>query len=79
MKINLKKLVQQKETLIHVADAILVNGVKKNLKDLLSLIEEIELDVEMCGESIIELDKDRLDAIEEKNKFLNFMKNTDEI
>lgn len=79
MKINLKKLAQQTETLIHVSNAITVSGVKKNLKDLLSLIEEIALDLEMSGESIVELDKKRLDAIEEKNKFLNFMKNTDEL
>ena len=83
MKVNLKKLAQQKMAL-EQASRIMnhVNETKrqsKHLKDLLRLVEEIEQDLEMAGESIAELDKGRLESIEERNKMLNFIDNADDI
>ena len=41
------------------------------------MYEEVETDLEMCGESIIEIDMPRLEAIEERNKMLSFIKEED--
>lgn len=41
-------------------------------------MQDIESDLELGGESIIELDKTRTEAIEERNKMLRFKKNSDE-
>lgn len=83
MKVNLKKLTQQKLALdeaIRMLSAIKEKRrIAKHLKDLSSLIDEICTDLEMAGESIPELDKDRLDAIEERDKMLEFFNNEEEI
>ena len=51
----------------------------KKLDKLLRLLENIESDLELSGESIIELDKERLEAIEERNKMLNILTQEDDI
>jgi hypothetical protein len=82
MKINLKQLALERQMLIH-AQKLLANtdfgkGISRKLTKTIRFIENIELDLEMCGESIVELDRPRLDAIEEKTKMLNFMENGDD-
>jgi hypothetical protein len=83
MKVNLKKLAQQKLALEQASRIMShVNETKrqsKHLKDLIRLVEEIEQDLEMAGESIVELDKGRLESIEERNKMLMFFNNEEEI
>jgi hypothetical protein len=82
MKINLKKLAQQKEQLKFAMYRTEQHGFKtetNKLKHLLTFIEEVERDLEMGGESIVELDKPRLEAIEERNRMLNFMHNADDV
>ena len=49
----------------------------KLIDKILLMYEEVETDLEMCGESIIEIDMPRLEAIEERNKMLSFIKNED--
>ena len=77
MKISLKDLAAQKEVLRF---AIQVLGYQKEgkssskrLEKLMRFFEEIETDLELGGECIIELDKGRLESIEERNKFLKFL------
>lgn len=83
MEINLKKLAQQKEQLKYIqtvlANQQITKALSKKLNELIRFIDEIETDLEMCGESIIELDKPRLEAIEERNKMLNFLHDGDDI
>lgn len=81
MKINLSKLVQQRQVLAEVMSGVTVMrpGHMKRLKELQRFIEEIETDLEIGGESIVELDKERLEAIEERNKMLKFMKEADDV
>ena len=81
MKVNLSKLVQQRTVLQNVisGSTVALPGGIKRLKELQRLIEEIETDLELSGESIVELDKERLEAIEERNKMLKFMKDADDI
>jgi hypothetical protein len=79
MKINLKKLAQQKEALKDVASTNQSNMYRKLLRELTSWIEEVETDLEMGGESVVELDQERLTAIEERDKFLSFYKLADDI
>ena len=78
MKINLKKFVQDKEALKAVQSEI-SGPLGRKLNKIISFYEEVELDLEVLGESKIELDKDRMEAIEERNKMLAFMKNADDI
>jgi len=83
MKVNLRKLTQQKLALDEAIRALSVfkekRRIAKHLKDLTGFIDEICTDLEMAGESIPELDKNRLDAIEERDKMLEFFYNEDEI
>jgi hypothetical protein len=83
MEINLKKLAQQKEQLKYIqkilANQQITKALSKKLNDLIIFIDEIETDLEMAGESIVELDKPRLEAIEERNKMLNFLHDGDDI
>ena len=77
MKISLKDLAAQKEILRFVIQ-ILGEDSKgrvytKRLNKLMKFVEEIETDLELGGECIIELDKGRLESIEERNKFLKFL------
>ena len=82
MKINLKELAQNIEALKHTL--VLVRSLEmskvsvKSTEKFQRFLEEIELDLEMGGESIIELDKPRLEAIKERDKFLQFIKKADE-
>lgn len=79
MKINLKKYVQKKEALKEISALTEIRKYRKLLKELIMWLEEVETDLEMGGESIVELDQERLDAIEERDKFLAFYKLTDDI
>jgi hypothetical protein len=81
MKINLKKLAEQRHVLNEVSSgASWISGTQmKKLRDLGRLLEEIDTDLGLCGESIIEIDKPRLEAIEERDKWLNFYNKADDI
>jgi len=81
MKVNLSKLVQQRTALQSIisGSAVMGPGGMKKLKELIRFLEEVELDLELGGESIVELDKERLEAVEEKNKMLKFMREADDI
>jgi hypothetical protein len=82
MIINLKKLSLQKENLKRAQKVLrsVAEGrpLVRNLNNLLLFLEEIEIYLELGGESILELDKSRLEAIEERNKMLNFLKEGEE-
>lgn len=82
MEINLKELSQQKEQLKYIqsvlADNILLKSFAKRIAKTIRFYEEIETDLELAGESIVELDKPRLKAIEERNKWLNIYNKTDD-
>jgi len=54
-------------------------GLARKLDEVVKLYDEIESDLEIGGESIIELDKPRLEAIEERNKMLNILNKSDDI
>ena len=82
MKVNLKQLAMERQMLLHAQKLLgstdFGKGISRKLTKTIRFIENIELDLEMCGESIVELDKPRLKAIEEKNKMINFMENGDD-
>jgi len=82
MIINLKKLSLQKENLKR-AQSLLRNSPEgrplvRNLNNLILFLNEIEIDLELGGESIVELDMSRLDAVEQRNKMLNFLNEEDD-
>lgn len=83
MKINLKQLAQDKYWLENVQRTLMsstsTKAIGNKLKNLINLVSEIETDLELGGESIVELDKPRLEAIEERNKMLKFMSEADDI
>jgi hypothetical protein len=81
MKINLKKLTEQKHILseLYSGTGVMTSSHIKKLKELVRFLEEVETDLELGGESIVELDTSRLEAIAEKNKWLNFYHRTDDI
>jgi hypothetical protein len=83
MKVNLKKFAQDKYWLENIQRTLLgdtsTKAIGRKLKGLIDLVSEIETDLELGGESIVELDKPRLDAIEERNKMLKFMNEADDI
>lgn len=81
MKINLKKLTEQRCILNELSSgsAIITGTQMKKIRELMRLVEEIETDLELCGESIVEIDKPRLEAIAEKNKWLTFYNKADDI
>ena len=82
-KLNLKDLVQDKEALKYIQSVLRDQPVTKKLAAKLSrvinLYDTIELDLELGGESILELDKPRLEAIIERDKMLSFLNNADDI
>jgi len=84
MKVNLKKICEQKELLKYITtemssdQPIPQKMLSQKIRKLLLLMDEIENDLEMCGESILELDMPRLDAIKERNRFLEFLHKADE-
>lgn len=81
MKLNLKDFSKEKMTLEYVEKILGENAVTKplakKLRKTIRLCEEIERDLEMAGESIVELDKPRLEAIEERNKAIAFHREED--
>lgn len=82
MKVNLKEVSKQILELKFLKKQLLEQKAdpKKSAKlidKILLMYEEVETDLEMCGESIIEIDMPRLEAIEERNKMLSFIKNED--
>jgi heme oxygenase len=83
MKVNLKDICKDKEMLKYLQsilrDQPVTKGFATKLEKVIRLYEEIEVDLEMCGESIVEIDMPRLDAIEERNKMLGFLNNADDI
>ena len=83
MKVNLKDICKDKEMLKYLQsilrDQTVTKGFATKLEKVIRFYEEIEVDLEMCGESIVEIDMARLDAIEERNKMLSFIKGIDDI
>jgi hypothetical protein len=82
MEVNLKDVSKQILELKHLKKQLLQqNADPKKSSRLIDKIvlfyEEVESDLELCGESIIETDKPRLEAIEERNKMLSFIKEED--
>lgn len=79
----MKALTQKKEFLKKaislLSDSPGTRPLVTKLNGLVRLIDDIESDLEISGESIIELDMDRLEAIEERNRFLNFIDKADDI
>jgi hypothetical protein len=76
MKINLKDYAKETAFLKHV-EKVLANqsetkGLSRTIRSLIIEREEIETDLELGGECILELDKERLEAIKERNKMLVF-------
>lgn len=82
MKINLKELAEDVYRLKYIQKILGENQetktLSRKLNRVLRLMEEIEVDLEMCGESITELDKSRTEAIQERDKRLPFMSTEDE-
>lgn len=77
MKINLKDYAKETAFLKHV-ERVLANqsetkGLSRSIRALVLDREQIETDLELCGECILELDKDRLESIKERDKMLLFM------
>lgn len=83
MKVNLKEVAQQKEQLKYIQKILANQQVTKSLSNkvgkMLRFYDEMETDLEMSGECIVELDKDRLTSIEERNKYLSFLHNGDDV
>lgn len=83
MEINLKNLVKTKEAVKYIQSILreqdVTKGLARKLDEVIKLYDEIESDLEIGGESIIELDKPRLEAIEERNKMLNILNKSDDI
>lgn len=75
MKVNLKKLRYQLNTLDMVSDDIkkkrfvaTTPATAKDLSALCTLLEEVYKDLSLAGESIVELDKSRAEALKEANE-----------
>jgi hypothetical protein len=83
MEINLKDLAKTKEIVKYIQSILreqtVTKGLSRKLDEVIRLYDDIETDLEIGGESIIELDMPRLDAIEERNKMLNFLNKADDI
>lgn len=81
MKVNLKKFSLEKESLKYIQKRLSEQQSTKSFANKLAktikLMDEIELDLELSGESIICLDKERLDSIEERNKMLLLLNEAD--
>ena len=81
MNVNLKDITEQRMALQYLLankDDLSKIIKPKLIKNLVKYLEEVETDLELCGESITELDMSRLDAIEQKNNWLAFIKNGDD-
>lgn len=83
MKINLKEHAESKEILKHIQVLLRAQtntvSVARKLDKVIRFYEEVETDLELGGEAIVELDMERLPAIEERNKMLRFIKNIDDV
>lgn len=81
MKVNLTEFSKEKDILKYAQKVLSQTSVSQTLSRKLSKIikkyEEIEVDLELSGECIISLDQERLEAIEERNKALAFIKDED--
>lgn len=53
-------------------------GISRKVRKIIKFMEEIEADLEIGGESIVELDMPRLEAIEERNNMLKFKRDSDD-
>lgn len=82
MKVNLKKFAQDKFALNYVYKKLHEQSAFKplanKLKNVIKLMDEIETDLELGGECIVELDKPRLDSIQERDKMLLILKEGDD-
>ena len=78
MNINLKDFAKNLEVLRHasrlLSEETETKGIARKIDKMIKFLEEVEVDLEMAGESIVELDMPRLEAIEERNKMLSFKK-----
>lgn len=79
MKLNLKNLRKKREILKHILSKSQEPRFKKDMNELLDMLEEIEMDLELGTECVIDLQGDRLKAIEERDKFLQFYNQMDDI
>lgn len=82
MEVNLKNHVKDTHVLKHVekllANDSMTRGLSRKISKIIKEREEIEVDLELCGECIVELDKPRLEAIEEKDKMTGFISHDDD-
>lgn len=82
MKVNLKEIAQDKSTLEYVVSILanqqLSKPLSRKVSKIVKFMEDLERDLEMGGECVIELDKPRLEAIEERNRMSNFMQTGDD-
>ena len=82
MKVNLKKLAYDKEAMNYVYRRLSEQSITKplanKLYNIIKLLEEVETDLELGGECIIELDKGRTASIEERDKMLRLLKQSDD-
>ncbi len=82
MKINLKNHSKDLLQLLKLKKDLISNPELKKYSKLIGKVirlhEEIEVDTELSGECILELDKPRQEAIEERNHMLSFIKEEDD-
>jgi hypothetical protein len=82
MNINLKKLSLEKEAAKYVhkrlSEQVTTRPLASKLNNIIKLLDEIELDLELGGECIIELNKDRLESIAERDKTLRMLREGDD-
>ncbi len=82
MKINLKNHSKDLLQLLKLKKDLISNPELKKYSKLIGKViqlhEEIEVDTELSGECILELDKARQEAIEERNHMLSFIKEEDD-
>jgi len=79
MIVNLKKLVLQKELLKAIKPSVTNRSYAKKLDKIADFLDEIERNLEIGGECILDLDKNRLDAIAERDACIDFIKYSDDI
>ena len=83
MKVNLKVLCKEKETLKHIAsqmrEVTALKAYARKLEKVIDFYDDVERDLEMGGECIVELDMPRLEAIEERDKMLQFLNQADDV
>jgi hypothetical protein len=82
MKVNLKQYAKDTYVLKHVEKVLgetpATKGLSRKIAKIIKDRDEVELDLELGGECIIELDKPRLEAIEERDKMTGFMSQEDD-